>query len=225
MVHNQPNMKLTCSVAAALLLALPTVAHAQSAPAQAAPAAAQPGQPQQVAAPSGTAVSSTGQVLYPTPMQQTHQDSYVPQSVAMSGPDEISSYDEGDKVPSGYHAEQRMRKGLVIAGGAVFGGFYLGSAGLAALGQDVSKNGGGRNDLAPLFIPIAGPFITMANSSTAFGDFLLAIDGGAQIAGATMAIIGLTMPKTILVRNDVGTASVTITPVIGGRTAGVVGTF
>jgi hypothetical protein len=187
-----------------------------------------PGTPQPGVAPSapgGTIVVPAGTQMYPTPMQQTVQDSYVPQSVAMSGPEELD-YADGQNVPSGYHQETRVRKGLIIAGGATFGGTYLFSLLLAAAGQDSASNGGGKNDLAPLFIPVFGPFITMGNSTSATADVFLAIDGAAQAAGVAMAVVGLSMPKTILVRNDLGRgAEVTIQPVVGFGTAGVGGTF
>jgi hypothetical protein len=225
-------MRLASSLfALSAVLLLSTAAAAQSQPQAAVTAQpiTTPGTPQPGVAPSapaGTLVVPAGTQLYPTPMQQTVQDSYVPQSVAMSGPEELD-YSEGQNVPSGYHPETRVRKGLVIAGSATFGGCYLFSLLIAAAGQDSASSSGGKNDVAPLFIPVLGPFITMGNSSSATADVFLAIDGAAQAAGVAMAVVGLTMPRTILVRNDLGrgSAQVTITPVIGPGSAGIGGTF
>src|SRR5690349_4987127 len=62
---------------------------------------------------------------YVAPLQQGTQQVYVPQSVALSGPREISEYEEGDPIPPGYHAESKVRKGLVIGGAVTFGVMYI----------------------------------------------------------------------------------------------------
>jgi hypothetical protein len=71
------------------------------------------------------------------------------------------------------------------------------------------------------FMPVVGPFIEIGrygiphgdNGSTldALGmavyasfDVILALDGVAQAAGAVMLVLGLTVPKSVLVRNDLG---------------------
>ena len=163
---------------------------------------------------------------YTAPLYQTTQPSYVPQSVALSGPREIKDWSEGDSIPPGYRPVERTRKGLVVGGAVTFGTMYLISAMVAAAGDDASKyNTSGKNELAALYIPAFGPFIQMANTESSSGKFLLAVDGIAQTAGAAMFIIGLTSPKTVLVRNDL--AEVRVTPVVTASTAGagLTGTF
>jgi hypothetical protein len=66
----------------------------------------------------------------------------------------------------------------------------------------------------------------MTRTETATGNVFLAIDGIAQAAGATMLIVGITSPKTVLIRNDL--AEVRVAPMkIGqdGNGLGLVGTF
>jgi hypothetical protein len=66
--------------------------------------------------------------------------------------------------------------------------------------------------------------MTRTESSTA--NVFLAFDGLGQAAGATMLVAGITSPKTVLVRNDLG--EVRVTPMRLGRAGGglgLVGTF
>ncbi len=66
----------------------------------------------------------------------------------------------------------------------------------------------------------------MTKTDTSVLNVMLAIDGVAQAAGATMLIVGLTSPKTVLVRNDLG--EVRLTPMRMGQNGGglgIVGTF
>jgi hypothetical protein len=165
---------------------------------------------------------------YTAPLSQQTQPSYVPQSVALSGPNEITSYNEGSPVPPGYTPVERVRKGAVIGGAVTFGSLYLLSAFSASLSVD---NGDGK--LAPLYIPAVGPFVQMAQTDTATGNFFLAIDGAGQCLGLGLFIYGLASPKTILLRNDLagGTAKnetkARVVPMTGQGTTGlaVVGTF
>jgi hypothetical protein len=162
---------------------------------------------------------------YIAPLQQPTQQIYVPQSVALSGPRVIKDYEEGEPVPPGYHAESRVRTGLVVGGAVTFGVLYLISALTASAISDVNKTTGGENaDL--LYVPVAGPFLQMTQTESSTGNVFLAIDGIAQAAGATMLIVGLTSPKTVLVRNDL--AEVHVMPMKMGHNGGglgLVGTF
>jgi hypothetical protein len=165
---------------------------------------------------------------YQAPMSQQTQPSYVPQSVAMSGPREIRDYNEGDPVPPGYTPVERTRRGLVIGGAVTFGVLYLISALVAAAGEDTKGNGD--NEAAALWIPAVGPFIQMFNTDSAVANVFLAIDGIAQSGGLAMFVIGLTSPKTVLVRNDLASApkpTLRPAPIVTGNTTGfgLVGTF
>jgi len=184
---------------------------------------------------------------YTTPIYQQVQPSYVPQSVAFSGPRVIADWSEGEPIPPGYHESTRIRKGLVIGGAVLFGSTYLLSAFTAtvgaadastncaidsSLGSTQSCNSG--NPLTALFIPAVGPFVQMAHSgNTAVGNFWLALDGVAQVGGIVMFIAGLAAPKTVLVRNDLGSIvhkkdfELSLAPLVSPQRQGmgVVGTF
>ena len=161
--------------------------------------------------PQPNPVPPPGQVApngeYVAPLSQQTQQVYVPQSVALSGPRMIKDWDENQPIPPGYHRESRVRKGLVIAGAIVFGVPYLYSAGIAAIGDDVTRNGES-NPVQYLYIPVLGPFIEMGQTDSSTARYFLTLDGLAQSAGAFMFIYGLASPKSILVRNDLALLTV-----------------
>jgi hypothetical protein len=137
---------------------------------------------------------------YPTPLSQLTQPTYVPQSVAMSGPRLIDDWREGEPVPPGYHTASRIRKGPVIIGSIVFGIFYLVSTEVGA-----GASGLNGHTIAPaLWIPCVGPFIQMAWTTSALGNWALAWDGLVQSGGLALLIYGIASPSTVLVRNDLG---------------------
>jgi hypothetical protein len=165
---------------------------------------------------------------YVTPLYQQTQPSYVPQSVAMSGPHVIRDWSEGEPIPPGYHPVTKMRTGLVVGGAVLFGVTYLFSALGAAIGADA--NPGQSNPFGALWVPAAGPFIQVfQNGNSATGSLLLVLDGLCQVGGISMFAIGLASPKTALVRNDLAsrTPHLSFAPIVGpGRSGlGLVGTF
>ncbi|CAN5301932.1 hypothetical protein BH09MYX1_BH09MYX1_38170 [soil metagenome] len=208
-------------VAAVAVTALSTSAHAQQVYVQPAPTASVG-----TGAPPG-AVVQPQQGEYVAPLQQTTQPSYIPQSVAFSGPRIIKDYNEGDPVPPGYHPESRVSRGLIGGGLGMFGGAYLISVFVAAVGSDLSNactsfgGGGCTNPLWPLYLPVVGPWVTMGTAGgSATGMVFLAIDGLLQGAGAAMTIIGIVAPKTVLVRNDLGSLHIQPT-MVGGMNPGI----
>ena len=163
---------------------------------------------------------------YVAPLQQQTQQIYVPQSVALSGPRIIRDYEEGEPVPPGYHPETRVRTGLVVAGAVTFGIMYVFSVLAGAIINDASEYGSKHDRGDFLFAPVLGPFLQMSKTDSSSGNVTLAIDGIAQAAGATMLIVGITSPRTVLVRNDLG--EIRISPMkVGekGTGLGLVGTF
>jgi len=168
---------------------------------------------------------------YTTPVYQQVQPSYVPQSVAFSGPRVITDWSEGEPIPPGYHEATRIRKGLVIGGAVLFGTTYL----FTALGASIVAACSGENcySAGSLFVPGVGPFIQMAQPGNgAIGNFWLAVDGIAQLGGITMFVVGLAAPKSVLVRNDLGSSSkkdfqLALSPIVGPgqQGMGLVGTF
>jgi hypothetical protein len=100
----------------------------------------------------------------------------------------------------------------------MLGGAYL--IGAIAAVSDGSSN------LYPLYIPVAGPFITLktarvfyapADSLTyvgnVFGAIGLILDGVVQIGGLTMLVIGVAAQKEVVVRDR--PAEVSLVPKVG----------
>ena len=210
-------LRLSSALTAAVLLttlAAPRAYAQQLPPSQPPPASAQ--------APNGE---------YVAPLQQQTQQVYMPQSVALSGPRVIKDYEEGDSIPPGYHAETRVRTGLVVGGAVVFGVMYLLSVLVGAAISDTGKTCASISSSSScskengdlLYVPVAGPFLQMTKTSSSSGNVTLAIDGIAQAAGATMLIVGITSPKTVLVRNDLG--EVRIMPMRMGDKGGGLGLY
>jgi hypothetical protein len=143
-------------------------------------------------------------------------------------PEEVDYYD-GMNVPDGYVKEERIRKGLVIGGAVTFGTLWLVSIVTAALLQ--GSAGGGeltKEEITPLYFPIAGPFIaagTMRNGSDSddnIGTVFLVLDGALQTGMFAMMLGGIFSTKTVLVRSPLA-----VTPSVGPGHAGLVldGTF
>ena len=127
-------------------------------------------------------------------------------------------HDDDQPIPLGYHPAARFRTGLIIGGAATFGTTYIVTAVGAAGTSDKTA-----------YIPIVGPFILAARAEgpvASLAVFILALDGLAQAAGATMLITGLAYKKQELVRNDIVGATVRVTPLTmgyGGMGIGIVG--
>jgi len=172
------------------------------------------GQPQPPVAtrpPPSSALAPNGE--YVAPMSQTTQPTYVPQSVALSGPRVLRDYQDGDPIPYGYHRETRTRKGAIIGGALAFGIPYLYSGLIASAGSD--GGGASGNKVADLYIPVLGPFLEMGQTNSATLRYMLFLDGAAQTLGAILLVYGVYVPRPILVRNDL--AMVTVTPMVLGR--------
>jgi hypothetical protein len=207
------------SLAAAAVLARPAAAQAPGmtpAPQSPPPGAPPPGYPGSPPVNQGwgsppSAVGPNGE--YVAPLSQTTQPTYLPQSVALSGPRFIKDWHDGDQIPWGYHREERARKGEIISGAILFGVPYLYSTFFAALGEDLSSSTGGSNPVGWLYLPVLGPFIEIKNSPSAAVNEVLVLDGLAQGIGAALFLHGINAPRPILVRNDLALLGVTPTPV------------
>lgn len=173
-----------------------------------------------------------GEYVAPVQGQPQQQTVYVQQQPAMMGPREITSWEEGDPIPPGYHPDTRARKGLIIGGAVTFGVFYLISALVGAVALDCQStfSNSSCGGLGVLLIPAAGPFIAIGTAKAdGGGAAILVIDGLAQAGGLAMLILGIALPKTVLVRNDIGSNRKevvgTIEPLIGGMQNGLKITF
>lgn len=169
-------------------------------------------------APQGPPAQAYPQPLYPAPLSQSTQTTYVPQSVALSGPEEIDDLEDDRRAPMGYTEVHRTRRHLIVAGSVTFGVTYLISAFIASVGQDTSS--GGRNELASLYVPVAGPFLEMGHTDNATARFFLASMGAAQLAGAIMLYYGVSSTQRVFVRNDL-VGSLSITPLADRNVQGL----
>jgi hypothetical protein len=193
-------------------------AHAQTAPPQPPPA---PG-----AYPPPT--------QYPPPYPYGYP-AYAPPPALPDQPKSLP-YDGGEVRP-GYHVEERVRRGPLIAGPIVFGVPYV-------LGLTIASEYDFRNQSGWLVVPVVGPFITAAtrkkdcvstyeSSDTPDGECqeeggmrtVLIMDGLAQATGAILMLWGLTSPVKVQIRNDVAKVNVAPTKVGTGYGVAAIGTF
>ncbi|WP_437302531.1 hypothetical protein [Sorangium sp. So ce388] len=162
------------------------------------------------------------QVLLP-PQAAPPPGYYADPGAPAAGP-KVLPWSEGEPVPLGYHREKRVRKGLVISGAIVFGTVYLFTA---IGGADAVYRGS--SGYAALFVPCAGPFLTLATTQQHSLERVgLVVDGLVQITGAALLLPGLLVPKTVLVRHDVSKAFVLPAPMSFGPDSaglGLVGRF
>jgi hypothetical protein len=127
----------------------------------------------------------------------------------------------------------RQRTGLVVAGAIVLTVPYI-------IGLSVTNPQRSDDPLNWLFVPAVGPWMALGARHSAcngvtnpreslctLNDALsmmgLIMDGMAQTTGATLLIVGLTVPKKILVRERA--VRLTVLPVAGGSALGVRGSF
>ena len=114
---------------------------------------------------------------------------------------------------------------MVWVGATIFSLSYIAAA-LTATTSYTSDSA----DTTPhgaLWIPVVGPFIVMGKSSGAGHEFLLALDGAAQIAGLTLFVYGQTTPKSPQRPDDTAQVTVSVAPLVarGGGGASVFAAF
>lgn len=135
-------------------------------------------------------------------------------------------------TPSRETPATQPRWGLVIGGGATFLASYGVAAAAAGLVTQPCPDVLGGNE-APcdprpytrLVIPLVGPF-TYAGEKDAGTRALILADGALQVAGATLAIVGLvwTKPTGTQAGTQAGSRP-SWTPIVGNRSVGIAGTF
>ncbi len=181
-----PTNRAAASSAAFLFLAAASPSHAAppvSPSAQSAapgPASSGPGAAVQETVPSGFA---RGRPPTPAQLELLHQ-----------------SLDES--APLGYAS--RPKYALIIAGAATFGGVYLLSAGLTAIGNGIDcilhHHSVGCGGERMLFVPVVGPLLHLAQSDQPgacfFGPVLVA-SSLAQLTGLTLLIVGAVIREKV----------------------------
>jgi hypothetical protein len=116
----------------------------------------------------------------------------------------VLPYEPGHEVPAGYHREERPRRGLLIAGTAIFGGFYAVSALSALAAKDAA--------FSWLAVPWVGPIAAMATYERCGSSDIFCADGPVdlllvflelgQVFGTFMFVEGLDAgTETFLVRD------------------------
>lgn len=131
-------------------------------------------------------------------------------------------------APPGYHYENKRFLAPIIGGGVTLGVGWAASAVTGLLGTIVTMGSPGPStDFGPMFVPIAGPFITLGmqpagQRSDGFTAAALAM-GGAQVVGASFLVVGLAMGKDrVLVEDDpYRGVALSISPVVGPSLNGV----
>jgi hypothetical protein len=117
--------------------------------------------------------------------------------------------------PPGYELRDRSQRGLVIAGSVTLGSTWL----LSAITAGIIASGGSEEEFVPLFVPLAGPFITLGTAdSNTLGSFLLVADGLAQVMGLGMLVAGVIYPKHEWVLSH---ARLELTPLVSPEIAGL----
>lgn len=114
-------------------------------------------------------------------------------------------YAAGRPIPPGYAPVTRMNQGLMVTGWVLFGAPYT----LSAF-TSIAWSAGGRSELTPLMVPVAGPFITLLALDECNGNpnvcrtqattTLLVLDGVAQTTGAALLAATLATTSRVLVR-------------------------
>jgi hypothetical protein len=213
---------LVVTFAPALLAQTPAPAAASAAPAasapqQAPPLAAPPPPPPGAAYPAYPAASYPPAAYAPAAYPPPPPGYAYAYPVAPRPPENVPY--EGGPVPSGYHVEDRARRGPTIAGMVIWGSAYV-------LGLTVASADNFPNSTGWLVVPVVGPWVTLAsrhNTTSCTFDTLgesvcdsvttdddnttrtfLILDGLTQATGAALFIYGLASPKKVLVHDFVG---------------------
>jgi hypothetical protein len=112
----------------------------------------------------------------------------------------------------------KVNQTLLLSGTAAFAASYLASVSVGVLSEVIAGSlpvvPAQHSSLNGLFIPVAGPFIAMANvrNRDPGATLILAADGVVQLAAVTMIVVGLVLPHE--------PSRVTIAPGVSGSGLG-----
>lgn len=105
----------------------------------------------------------------------------------------------GEAIPPGYSVADGPDKRFVIGGITTFGALYVSSV----IGGLIGVAAGAGDEFSPLFVPLVGPFLTVATSNAdRAAAYVLALDGIGQIAGGTFFLVGFLKKDHWLKRDD-----------------------
>lgn len=124
-------------------------------------------------------------------------------------PEELPA--RGDAPPEGYRLVRRTNPRILATGLALFAGGWSASVVGAAVGVSSAPNS---DDYLTLFIPIGGPWATLAALQSRFGAnqdagsiAALCFDGFGQATGALLILVGVVKRRSVYVREDLVTQS------------------
>jgi hypothetical protein len=172
--------------------------------------------PNSVLTPDPTSARPSGQGS--TPLWHLHWND------ADESGSQVVVLDPGAPPPVGYKLQHRPRRALINGGIAVLASSYglsVTFAGLCALfGCKATTHG------SALLIPVAGPWIQIAQTSSATGNVVLASDALGQLTGVAMITLGYVLRQETFVPEGF-LSRLTLAPMLGaGRTGmGIAGTF
>ncbi len=136
-------------------------------------------------------------------------------------------YDADKGIPPGYRIADKPRYNLAIGGASIFGGLWVLSCIAGGIIEDNGKYNGDHG--WPMYIPVVGPWISIATAHTsAFGTTTLLFDGAGQAAGAVLFLVGMNTSQKVLKYQFQGGEVAflpSVTPLEGGGFGGVSGTF
>ena len=95
------------------------------------------------------------------------------------------------------HLEERSRRGLVVGGAVLSGVPYALSVAFGIALADFQGGAGGKVTPTSFFVPVAGPFIILAEAGELVP--LVLLDGLAQATGVAMMIAGVAWKQTMVV--------------------------
>lgn len=163
---------------------------------------------------------------YPAPYPYPYPYPYPPPPYGYRLPSaeplpDVIAYEEGKPIPPEYTRIQRSRRKLVIAGSVLFATAYS----ISLMGATTAVLSGD-DRFATMYIPVAGPFITVGVARDDLPSGLRTVfllDGLTQIAGAALLVTGIAWKEDFLQRTDTIKPQEALVPelLIGPGSAGV----
>ena len=167
----------------------------------------------------------------PPPAQAYPHQPYPPPAAPQepSPPRVVYHWDPDVPPPDGYELDSNINTGLLGAGIGLFAGGWLVSVMVAAIGAKAEEEEEGDlseldsispDDWAPLYIPLAGPFIAFSTLEPGVNHTgILIADGLVQIAGALGIVFSFVDTEYKIVRRN--KAQVELTPAVGAGYQGL----
>ncbi len=171
--------------------------------------------------------SSTPAQQGPPPPQGYPAPVYYPVPYYVPVP-EPPPWQPGEPAPPGYYVQKKPNWKLVRRGAGMLIGFWvisvLAAAALNKAEEPAAEDGDDieKGDWSTLYWPVAGPFLTMKNTSTdEAGWAWLLVDGVLQSVGAVFVVVGFADQREHLKRSETGQRRITVAPLVGRHLRGI----